>query len=64
MKPALPIRRDGEWHAPRRRGYLLQCCNCGLVHRMEFRLRLGQLQMRGFRLTRAEARQAIAKVGG
>lgn len=27
---------DGEWIFPRRRGYLMKCCDCGLKHRMNF----------------------------
>ena len=27
-----------EWVRPRHRGYLLRCCDCGLVHRMDFRV--------------------------
>ena len=28
----------GEWTQPIRRGFRLGCCDCGLVHRMNFRL--------------------------
>ena len=27
----------GEWVSPIRRGYKMQCCDCGLVHKMDFR---------------------------
>ena len=27
-----------EWVAPRRKGYKSACCDCGLVHEMDFRL--------------------------
>jgi hypothetical protein len=27
-----------EWLWPVRRGYLFKCCDCGLVHRLDFRL--------------------------
>ena len=30
--------QSGEWVQPRRRGYWMKCCDCGLVHRMNFRL--------------------------
>lgn len=30
--------KDGEWETPRRKGYRLQCCDCGLIHVMDFRL--------------------------
>lgn len=29
---------DGEWVQPRRRGYKMACCDCGLVHTLNFRL--------------------------
>ena len=29
----------GEWVRPVRRGYKLACCDCGLVHRMDFDIR-------------------------
>lgn len=28
----------GEWVQPVRRGYRMACCDCGLVHRLNFRL--------------------------
>jgi hypothetical protein len=33
------------WQQPVMRGYLMQCCDCGLVHEMEFRAlrRFGRL---------------------
>jgi hypothetical protein len=30
---------DGEWITPARRGYRMRCCDCGLVHVIDFRLR-------------------------
>lgn len=30
--------KAGEWIYPKRRGYKLSCCDCGLVHRLNFRL--------------------------
>ena len=29
---------EGEWVVPRRKYYLMGCCDCGLVHKMEFKL--------------------------
>jgi Zn-finger protein len=29
---------SGQWVQPRRKYYYMQCCDCGLVHKMEFRL--------------------------
>lgn len=43
--------KDGEWIQPRRRGYRLKCCDCGLVHRINFRLTSrGSIQFQAFRL--------------
>ena len=33
-----PPVKSGEWVQPKRRGYLMQCCDCGLIHRLNFRL--------------------------
>ena len=57
----------GRWIRPARRGYLMQCCDCGLVHRMDFRVDGGRAEMRLFlepRRTaaiRREARKRAAK---
>lgn len=47
--------KPGEWVSPRRRGYRLQCCDCGLVHALDFRVAGGQVQYRAFRDNRATA---------
>lgn len=26
------------WVRPKRRGYKMMCCDCGLIHRLDFRL--------------------------
>ena len=47
----------GEWVRPQRRGYKFACCDCGLVHRLDFRLiRENQgkrVEFRAFRDNRA-----------
>lgn len=30
--------KSGEWVQPVRRGYKMACCDCGLVHALNFRL--------------------------
>ena len=47
--------KDGEWVQPKRKGYRLACCDCGLIHRMEFRLFRGRVQFRAWRHNRATA---------
>ena len=52
--------KPGEWRAPRRRGYRVGCCDCGLVHRMNYRLHRNQngrcqIQVQSFRDNRATA---------
>ena len=51
--------KAGEWVQPRRKGYKLACCDCALVHRMDFRIvKHGsghKVQFRVFRHNRATA---------
>ena len=53
---------EGEWHEPVHDGYLMECCDCGLVHRVDFAVRgriRRQVQMRVFRDEEAtEAKRA------
>ncbi len=30
--------RGGQWVRPIRNGYLMQCCDCGLVHKIDFKV--------------------------
>jgi len=30
--------KSGEWVQPVRKNYYMKCCDCGLVHRMNFKL--------------------------
>jgi hypothetical protein len=45
--------RDGQWIRPCRRGYRIMCCDCGLVHRVDFKVvcRNGRTYL-AFRATR------------
>ena len=45
----------GELVQPIRRGYKLRCCDCGLVHKMDFRVENRRVQFRVFRDNRATA---------
>ena len=61
---AKPIYKDvkpGQWVTPTNKGYLFACCDCGLVHKMDFRVNsYGDIQFRAFRApaaTKANRRQ-------
>lgn len=46
---------EGEWVNPIRKGYNLACCDCGLVHVMDFRIHNGHIEFRAFRNNRSTA---------
>ena len=48
-----PAVQNGEWIQPIRKGYKMSCCDCGLVHVLNFRLRKGRIQLQAFRDNRA-----------
>jgi len=31
--------KDGDWIRPIRRGYKIRCCKCGLIHRLNYKLK-------------------------
>lgn len=46
---------EGEWVTPVHRGYRMACCNCGLVHRLNFRVVGRRIEFCAFRDNRATA---------
>ncbi len=46
------IQIDGEWVQPYKRNYLLKCCDCGLTHRLNFRIRKQRIEFQAFRLNK------------
>ena len=46
---------DGEWIRTIKRGYSEQCCDCGLVHDIQFRIVDGRVEYRAVRNNRATA---------
>lgn len=38
MSKAYPKVKAGQWVTPRMRGYRMSCCDCGLVHKLNFRV--------------------------
>jgi len=54
---------NGEWVEPKpQRGHKMRCCDCGLIHRIDFRVKNGKVQFRPFRDNRATAAYRRAKV--
>lgn len=54
---------DGEWIRPVRKGYKMRCCDCGLVHLVDFRVVNGRIELRASRDKRAtgQCRRHTAK---
>ncbi len=46
---------DGEWIQPVVKNYKMACCDCGLVHQIDFRIHEKRIQFRAFRNNRATA---------
>lgn len=44
-----------EWIQPIEKGYRMACCDCSLVHEMDFRIYEGRIQHRARRHERATA---------
>lgn len=47
--------KANEWIQPIRRGYCLVCCDCGLVHELDFRIYKRHIQFRARRNNRKTA---------
>lgn len=46
---------EGDWNRFVRKGERVQCCDCGLVHVLNFRLKGRSILMQAFRDNRATA---------
>jgi hypothetical protein len=46
---------SGEWVQPVRKGYKMGCCDCGLVHTVNFRIVKRRIQFQAFRDERKTA---------
>lgn len=60
-----PKVKSGRWVQPVERGYHMACCDCGLVHRMNFRVvgvRKKRVQFQAFRAVR-ETRKVRKRAG-
>ena len=34
----LPELEDGKWYRPRMKGFIHECCECGLKHKVDFKV--------------------------
>lgn len=50
-----PIFQSGEWMTPDIDNFKMACCDCGLVHKVKFRVEKGLLQLKLDRDNRATA---------
>lgn len=46
---------DGDWIWPVRRGWRHRCCDCDLIHTVNFRVRNGRIELQPTRDDRATA---------
>ncbi len=51
---------EGQWFTPIKRKFKEQCCDCGLVHTVDFRVHKGEIQ---FRVSRDERATAAVRRG-
>jgi hypothetical protein len=53
---------NGEWIRPMpQTGHMMACCDCGLIHRMDFRVYKGKVVFRAYRDNRATANRRRRK---
>lgn len=52
-KSTYPEAEDGEWILPVANGHRHQCCDCGLVHKVDYRIVDGKVEFRSTRDGRA-----------
>lgn len=48
-----PPEKENKWIQPIRKGYGLACCDCGLVHELDFRIHKRHIQLRARRKPRS-----------
>jgi len=53
MSKLYPQRYDGEWITVKNGFHRFRCCDCGLVHQINFRARKGKVEFQPFRDNRA-----------
>ena len=46
---------NGQWFRPTMKGFKEACCSCGLVHRVDYRVRKGKVEFRCWTVPRSTA---------
>ena len=54
-QPKYEIWEDGEWIYPVHKGFKLACCDCGLIHTMDFDISEGMVKVKVSRDNKATA---------
>jgi hypothetical protein len=44
--------KDNEWQTPVNKGYIIECCECGLKHKMDLRVYKGDIQFKVKRISK------------
>ena len=50
---------DGQWVAPKRKYFYEKCCDCGLVHKVEFKVVNHRIWFRAWRIPRRRKKKPI-----
>ena len=45
-------RVDGEWIRPTRKNYFIKCCDCGLEHKIDLRIKNKHIEFRAFMINK------------
>jgi len=53
MADKFEVQEEGEWATTTRRGNKIACCDCGLVHRIDFKIKNRGILYRTFRDNRS-----------
>lgn len=60
-KKSIETAEDGEWVYPRHKGFNIVCCDCGLVHRVNFKVTAGMVAFQAFRMPQVKPKKKAAK---
>lgn len=61
---------DGVWFKPTMKNHMEQCCDCGLIHKVEYRIVDGEIEYKAWRVkgetkeVRRRRRISVSKLDG